>query len=50
VVPNSGAYCQTTALWGFNSQRLFHEAILSGGGRLRRLEPQYRAFVSGQSD
>jgi diaminopimelate decarboxylase len=49
VVPNSGAYCQTTALWGFNSQRLFHEAMLSTDGRLRWIEPQYRPFVAGQS-
>ena len=50
VVPNSGAYCQTTALWGFNSQRLFHEAMLSVDGQLRRVDPQHRVFVSRQSD
>lgn len=49
IIPNAGAYCQTTALWGFNSQRLFHEGMLSGDGRLRWIEPQYRVFVSSQS-
>jgi diaminopimelate decarboxylase len=46
VVPNSGAYCQTTALWGFNSQTPFFEAMLDTKGDLRLIEPQYRTFVS----
>jgi diaminopimelate decarboxylase len=41
VIPNSGAYCQTTGMWGFNSQRPFSEAILTAAGKLRYLEPQY---------
>lgn len=45
VVPNAGAYCQTTALWGFNSQQLFHEAILASDGRLQHVEPQYASFL-----
>ncbi len=45
VVPNAGAYCQTTALWGFNSQQLFNEAMLASDGRLRPLEPQYGSFL-----
>lgn len=46
VVPNSGAYCQTTALWGFNSQPTFSEAILGTDGQLRQIEPQHRTFVA----
>jgi diaminopimelate decarboxylase len=45
VVPNAGAYCQTTALWGFNSQRLFNEAMLGSDGRLRPVEAQYGSFL-----
>ena len=41
VVPNSGAYCQTTGLWGFNSQPLFSEAMLAPDGQLSYIEPQY---------
>ena len=40
VIPNSGAYCATTAMWGFNSQPLFREALLQSDGRLEWLEPQ----------
>lgn len=51
VIPNSGAYCQTTGMWGFNSQRPFQEAILDMHGRLRYVEPQYlsmyRAYAPG---
>ena len=46
VIPNAGAYCQTTALWGFNSQALFSEAMLGADGELRRIEPQYQTFVA----
>ena len=45
VIPNSGAYCQTTALWGFNSQSLFLEAILALDGRLTYVEPQYNVLL-----
>ncbi|MEO1087547.1 MAG: hypothetical protein AAFY88_25185, partial [Acidobacteriota bacterium] len=41
VVPNSGAYCTTTGMWGFNSQGLFAEAVLEEDGTLAMLEAQY---------
>jgi diaminopimelate decarboxylase len=41
VIPNSGAYCQTTALWGFNGQPLFTEYLLTRGGALTELESQH---------
>jgi diaminopimelate decarboxylase len=37
VIPNAGAYCQTTALWGFNSQPRFEVAMLMGDGTLKML-------------
>ena len=49
VIPNSGAYCQTTAMWGFNSQTPFHEAMLGADGELRHIEPQYRTFMARRS-
>ncbi|MCP5328966.1 MAG: hypothetical protein R3E75_12045 [Steroidobacteraceae bacterium] len=49
VIPNSGAYCHTTAMWGFNSQRVFSEALLSAGGQLEVIEPQHRAFMRVQT-
>jgi len=42
VIPNAGAYCQTTALWGFNSQPRFEEAMLMGDGTLKMLPAQHR--------
>jgi diaminopimelate decarboxylase len=45
VIPNSGAYTQTTGLWGFNSQRPFSEMILEAGGVLTTLEPQYELWL-----
>ncbi|MEN8220605.1 MAG: hypothetical protein ABFS56_30490 [Pseudomonadota bacterium] len=42
VIPNAGAYCQTTALWGFNSQARFEEAMLMGDGTLKMLQAQHR--------
>ena len=42
VIPNSGAYTQTTGLLGFNSQRPYSEALLEVDGTLRCLEPQYQ--------
>jgi diaminopimelate decarboxylase len=45
VIPNSGAYCQTTGLWGFNSQPLFSEAMLTRDGKLNPIEPQYRVLL-----
>lgn len=41
VIPNSGAYCHTTGLWGFNSQPLFCEAMLTSEGKLNYVQPQY---------
>ncbi|MEO1365766.1 MAG: alanine racemase [Acidobacteriota bacterium] len=45
VVPNSGAYCTTTGMWGFNSQGLFAEAILEEDGALSMLEAQYHQLA-----
>jgi diaminopimelate decarboxylase len=45
VIPNSGAYTQTTGMWGFNSQRPFTEMLLEAGGVLRTLEPQYALWL-----
>jgi len=45
VIPNSGAYTQTTGMWGFNSQRLFSEAMMDADGVLRPLEPQYALWL-----
>lgn len=44
LVPGSGAYCHTTALWGFNGQRAFSEAMVNEAGELRWLEPQHIVF------
>lgn len=41
VVPNAGAYCQTTGMWGFNSQHPFLEALRSRDGVITYVEPQY---------
>jgi len=41
VIPNAGAYCQTTAMWGFNSQPVFREAIILPGGELEYVDPQH---------
>ncbi len=49
VIPNSGAYCHTTALWGFNTHAPFHEAVLSTDGLLRLITPQHEAFRTGAS-
>jgi diaminopimelate decarboxylase len=46
VIPNAGAYCQTTAMWGFNGQPLFSEYMLSGTGKLRDIEPQYSVLLA----
>jgi diaminopimelate decarboxylase len=46
VIPNAGAYCQTTGLWGFNGQPLFSEAMLSRSGELELLEPQYNVLLN----
>ncbi len=45
VIPNSGAYCQTTAMWGFNSQPSFSEAMLSADEQLTVVEAQYKTFL-----
>lgn len=44
VIPNSGAYTQTTGMWGFNSQRPFSEMLLGKGGEPEMLEPQYELW------
>lgn len=46
VIPDSGAYMQTTALWGFNSQRPFTEMLLGPHGDLRMLTPQYESWLA----
>lgn len=46
VIPNSGAYCMTTGLWGFNSQRLFYEGMLTHDGSLITFRPQH-SFLAG---
>jgi hypothetical protein len=45
VIPNSGAYMQTTGMWGFNSQEPFSELIVEGDDILRTLEPQYISWL-----
>ena len=45
VIPDSGAYTQTTAMWGFNSQPGFSEAILERDGTLTPLVAQYQAWL-----
>ena len=45
VIPNSGAYTQTTGMWGFNSQRPFTEMLLQADGALTTLEPQYKLWL-----
>ena len=45
IIPNAGAYCQTTAMWGFNSQPLFHEGLLTANGTLHYFQPQYQLTV-----
>jgi diaminopimelate decarboxylase len=45
IIPNSGAYTQTTGMWGFNSQRPFSEMFLDADGVLRTLEPQYELWL-----
>jgi len=49
VIPNSGAYTQTTGMWGFNSQRPFSEMILDAGGVLIPIEPQYKLWLQANS-
>ena len=49
VIPNSGAYTQTTGMWGFNSQRPFSEMLLEAGGVLTTLEPQYKLWLQANS-
>ena len=39
MIPNSGAYCQTTGFWGFNSQPLCGEAVLRSTGEIEPLTP-----------
>ena len=46
VIPNSGAYCMTTGLWGFNSQPLFAEGMLMEDDTLNLLQPQHKLFQS----
>ena len=41
AVVNSGAYCATSGMWGFNSRPLFAEILLGADGRAITLEPQH---------
>ena len=41
VIPNAGAYCATTAFWGFNSQPLFHEGMLGQDSQFTLWKPQF---------
>ncbi|MCP5099975.1 MAG: hypothetical protein GY943_30850 [Chloroflexi bacterium] len=45
LIPNAGAYCQTTAMWGFNSQPLFQEGMLSHDGLFTLIKPQYQLSI-----
>ena len=49
VIPNSGAYTQTTGMWGFNSQRAFSEMFLDSEGVPGRLEPQYELWLQANN-
>lgn len=42
LVPCAGAYCHTTGMWGFNSQPLFAEYVLTKTGDLQELQPQHQ--------
>ena len=46
IIPNSGAYCQTTAMWGFNSQPLFNEGLLTEQSTLNLFQAQHH-FITG---
>ena len=41
AVMNSGAYCATSGMWGFNSRPLFAEILLAADGTAVTLEPQH---------
>ena len=45
IIPNAGAYCQTTAMWGFNSQPLFQEGILTQDGSFNLFQPQHQLLI-----
>jgi len=49
VIPNSGAYTQTTGMWGFNSQRPFTEMLLGESGVPVMLDPQYESWLQANS-
>ena len=49
VIPNSGAYTQTTGMWGFNSQRPFTEMLLGESGGPVMLDPQYESWLQANS-
>lgn len=48
VIPNSGAYCQTTGFWGFISQPLFSEGLLDADFKYTPLVPQHELFLRSQ--
>lgn len=50
VIVNAGAYCQTTAMWGFNSQPPFQESVFLPHGELRSIDPQHADFAGLSSD
>lgn len=45
VIPNSGAYCLTTALWSFNGRQPPGEAFLERNGSLTELVSQLREYA-----
>lgn len=45
IIPNAGAYCQTTAMWGFNSQPLFQEGMLTQDSSFNLIQPQYHLSI-----
>ena len=49
AVVNSGAYCATSGMWGFNSRPLFAEILLAADGRAITLEPQHARRDGGGS-
>lgn len=49
AVLHAGAYCATSALWGFNSRPLFGEWLLAADGDAVELEPQHVRPTGGQA-
>lgn len=49
AVLHAGAYCATSALWGFNSRPLFGEWLLTASGDAVELEPQHVRPTAGRA-